>query len=466
VAAVAEQCLEERAGVLDSERRALTLGLVLVVSTVAFEAISVATVLPVAVPDLGSIGLYGWSFSAFMLASLVAKIPAGDAADRRGVLLPLSAGIALFAAGLVAAGLAPSMLVFIGGRALQGFGAGAITSIAYVCIARGYPDALRPRMMALLSSAWVVPSLVGPALAGAAAERWTWRLVFLGLLPLPALAGAMIVPAVRRMPVGSSERAEPGRLRDAVLLAGGVALVLAALDLSQVWLVVPLAVAGAAVAWPPLVRLLPPGTLRLRRGVPAGLATYGLLNYCFFGAEAFVPLGLTSLRGMSVTAAGVSLTASSLSWTAGAWIQDRLDGRFAGGARRLRVQVGFGVLLAGVALMAATVLSGELPVATAWLAWTLAGLGIGLAYPTIGVVILKHAPPGRDGNLAASLGLAEALSVAVAAGIGGGAIALARTAGWSPATGLAAAFGLALLAGAVGLAVTGRMSGEDGAAVA
>src|SRR5262245_32035550 len=128
-------------GVLSGARRALTVGLLLVVSTVAFESLAVATVMPAAVEEIGGLTLYGWAFSAFLLAALLSTIAAGQEADRRGPELPFLAGVLAFGSGLVVAGLAPTMPVFIAGRALQGLGAGAITAMAYVGIGRGYPDA-------------------------------------------------------------------------------------------------------------------------------------------------------------------------------------------------------------------------------------------------------------------------------------------------------------------------------------
>ena len=93
----------------------------------------------------------------------------GREADRRGPGGPYVAGLALFAAGLLAAGLAPAMPVLVAGRALQGLGAGAVPAVAYVSIGRSLPERLRPRMMAVLSTAWVAPGVAGPAAA------WPWR---------------------------------------------------------------------------------------------------------------------------------------------------------------------------------------------------------------------------------------------------------------------------------------------------
>ena len=146
-------------GLWAPQTRALTAGLVLTVTFVASEALAVVTVMPVVARDLGGFRLYGWAFSAFMLGSVVGIVVAGREADRRGPAIPFVAGLMLFGAGLAVAGLAPSMAVLVAGRALQGIGAGAVPSVSYASIGRSLAGSLRARMMAVLSTAWVVPEI-------------------------------------------------------------------------------------------------------------------------------------------------------------------------------------------------------------------------------------------------------------------------------------------------------------------
>ena len=96
-------------GVLSREHRAMTLGLAFVVTLVAFEALAVATVMPAVEEALGGIGLYGWTFSAFFLTSLLGITVAGRWCDEFGPARPFAAGLVLFGCGLLVAGLAPSM---------------------------------------------------------------------------------------------------------------------------------------------------------------------------------------------------------------------------------------------------------------------------------------------------------------------------------------------------------------------
>jgi MFS family permease len=455
--AIVERHAARPIGVLDASRRALTVGLLLVVSLVAFEALAVATVLPAAVDEIGGLTLYGWAFSAFMLASLVSTVAAGEQADRRGPALPFLAGIGLFGCGLLVAGLAPSMLVFIVGRALQGGGAGAITAMAYVGISRGYPDALRARMLALLSSAWVVPALIGPAAAGVLAERASWRLVFLGLLPLLAVAAALTLPALRRMTVIAPVTSDSARLLPAFRLALGVGVLLAGLELGVPILAVLVVALGLALAGPALLRLMPPGTLLARPGLPAGLAVNALLNFGYFAAEAFMPLGLTSLRGLSTGEAGLMLTIAALTWTAGAWLQARLDARTAGRGRRGRVTAGVAFAAVGIATMALTIVFDQLPLLLAGIGWGIGGLGMGLAYPTISLIVLAQAPSGQEGNVSGSLRVAELLSVAVGTGFGGAVIALGHRLEWAEQAGIGIAFAIALSGALVGIVASRRL---------
>ena len=174
------------------ERRLLTAGLIGLVTAGAFEGMAVPTVLPALVDELGGLDLYGWAFSSFWLTTIIGITLAGSDADRRGPGRALGIGVVLFAGGMLISGLADGMVQVIVGRAVQGFGSGAIGSVVYAAIARAYPASATPRMIALVSSAWVVPGLVGPALAGAVSDAIGWRWVFLGIVAPVLLMGVAV----------------------------------------------------------------------------------------------------------------------------------------------------------------------------------------------------------------------------------------------------------------------------------
>jgi len=448
-------------GLWSATHRALTLGLVLTITFIASEALAVVTIMPVVARHLGGLRLYGWVFSAFMLGNVVGIVAAGRQADRFGPARPFLAGLALFGAGLAIAGLAPTMLVLVAGRALQGIGAGAIPPIAYMSIGRSLPERLQARMMAVLSTAWVVPGLVGPAISAAVASLVGWRWVFLGLLPVVAITGSMALPALFRL--GRQSVAEGGapargtvhRLSDGLMAVAGAGLMLTGLslvagarDVAVGAVVLVLGIAAISVS---LSKLLPTGTFTARPGLPAVMLSRGLLTFTFFGADAYVTLTITTVRHHSPGVAGIAVTGSTLAWTAGAWLQSRLNARWE--ARRL---VGWGIviILSGLAGMA-LVLSPATPVEVGLAAWTVAGFGIGLAYAPTTLLMLREAPQGREGWASASLNLADVLGTAIGIGLGGAAVAAATAHGWPVAAGVGIAFALAG-AGALALAFASR----------
>lgn len=427
----------------DDERRGLTIGVVLSVSLIAFEAMSVATILPVTARELEGLGGYGWAFSAFMLANLVGTIATGQLADEKGPVRPLILALFFFATGLAVAGFASSWPLLILGRALQGAGGGGIMTLAYLSIRRGYPERLRARMLAIVSSAWVLPSLLGPLAAGLVAQHLSWRLAFLGLLPLVLLTGALMMPALARMPRNAGEAADRGRLLFALALAIGTGLVLFGLELRGIPAAICVAI-GLGFAIPSMTKLLPSGIWRAATGLAAGLGFRGLLSFVFFGAEAFVPLGLSTLRGLSPTEGGLVLTGASLSWVVGSWTQARLDARHGAAGRRTRLITGLALVVFGIVSMAVAAILPFVPVTFSAVGWALGGLGMGLAYPTSSVLVLGLAEAGQEGRTSANLNLIESLGIAFGAGLAGAAFDLGRQAGFGDTKTLALTFGVAV----------------------
>lgn len=433
------------------DRRALTIGLVLGVTTIAFEAMAVGTAMPAVSEELHGLSLYGWVFSAFMLGNLVGIVVAGEHSDRAGPRLPIMAGLGLFALGMLGAGLAPSMPALIAFRLLQGLGGGAVFSSFYVSLGMGYPPEERSKVLAMLSSAWVVPALIGPSIAGWVTDQWGWRWVFLGLLPLPLVVAGLSLPGVSHLPAVADPATGPRvRSRLALPTAVGAAALLAGLGARNIVAAAVLILAGALVAGPALRRLLPVGTLRFRPVIPAAVANRGLLAAAFFGADAFIPLTLTEVRGMSTTGAGTVLTMAGLFWAAGSWTQARFGVRR---PARTTAMVGSACVVVAIAGVS-TVLFPGVPVYAAHAAWAVAGFGMGLGFNTVSVVVLGHAPEGEVGSATSSLQLSDALGTAFGTGAAGAIVAASEAMGHAPAAGLAAVFVFVAAMGVVASAST------------
>jgi predicted MFS family arabinose efflux permease len=289
------------------------------------------------------------------------------------------------------------------------------------------------------------------------ARLFGWRWVFLGLLPIVAVAGSLAVPALIRLgPPGTDPAtlAQGHRLVDGIRVAAGAALMLAGLTLAGSGTVLAglaLIAAGLLVELPALRRLVPEGTLAARPGLPATILSRGMLTFAFFGADAYVTLTITTVRHHSPVVAGLALTGATLAWTAGAWVQARLSDVWAG--RRL-VRTGLVIILTGIAGMV-LVLQPGMPVAEGLAAWTVAGLGMGLAYAPLSLMMLQRAPPGQEGHASASLNLTDTLGTATGIGVGGAAVA--ADPGGHLGLGIAIAFAVAAAMALVALALSGRL---------
>ena len=421
---------------LSPELRGLTVGIVAVITLVAFEGIGVMTAMPVAVGDLNGLGAYAWAFNGYIAATLVAMVVSGQQCDALGPRRPLTAAIGLFCVGAVIAGTAPSMAVFVAGRMIEGLGGGALIVAVYVVIGRVYPDSLKPRAFSALAAAWVLPALIGPVIAGLLADNLSWRLVFL-VVPVFALPPLLVlVPRLRSHdgPLGDiTERV--GHTRAA--LAAGLGLVaLQSASERRGWVGLVLAAIGFAILIPSARHLLPPGSLRFARGLPTVISLRGLMAGAFFGAEAFVPLALHDIRGVTTTLAGMTIAIGSLTWTVSSAIQGSSRVHL---SRVAFLRIGTGLTAVCLVTVPLSMRPG-LPPWVAGISWAIGAAGMGLAFPSLSVLTLRLSPPADQGANSAALQVSDSIGsvvlLAVAGAIhaaavaNGGATALTYTAIW------------------------------------
>ncbi|WP_078843773.1 MFS transporter [Streptomyces albus] len=400
--------------------RGLTLGIISVVSLIAFEASAVHTAMPVAAHALDGIPLYAYAFSGYFTASLFAMALSGEWCDRKGPLVPLFTGVAAFGGGLVISGAARDMWTFVGGRAVQGLGGGLVIVALYVVVGRAYPERLRPAVMASFSAAWVLPVIVGPLVAGTVTESLGWRWVFLAIPVLVLLPLTVMLPALRRLPEDGGRTAAVNRRRVllALAVAAGAGLLQYAGQDRSMAAVLP-AVAGLALLVPSVLRLLPRGTFRAGRGLPSVVLLRGLAAGSFLGAETFVPLMLVTERGLSVTLAGLALTGGGLTWALGSYAQSRP--RLEPYRERL-MQLGMtlmAVAIAGPALALLDGLPGWAPWTLVAASWAVGGFGMGLTISSGSVLLLRLSKPEEAGSNSASLQVSDALGNIALVGLSG-----------------------------------------------
>ncbi|GAA1449218.1 MFS transporter [Leifsonia poae] len=399
-------------GVLNPRYRWVSIGMCALIMLSAFEALAVTTIMPTVSRELDGAGLYAFAFAGPLAVSVVGMVLAGAWSDRGNPRNALFASVGLFVIGLLIAGTATSMGAFVAGRLVHGFGGGALTVALYVIVARVYPPVLHARIFAGFAAAWVIPSLIGPVIAGLLSDTVGWRWVFLGVVALVVLAMLMVVPAMRGVhaPDATSERPpwDIRRIGWAVLVAVAVLVLNLAADVQgAVQWIAP--VLGIAVALFALRPLLPKGTLRAARGLPSVILLRSIVAGTFFASEVYVPYLLVSQHQVSPTLAGLALTAAGLSWSAASWVQ----GRYPQITHRVTALAGaIGLSIAVASLLATAIL--DLAPAVVIVGWAFAGAGMGIVYPRLGVLTLEYSTIENQGFNSSALSIADAIGSAIA----------------------------------------------------
>ena len=449
---VREQTAPISTSVFAPAYRLTSAGILILVTLIAFEAMAVAAALPTAARELHGVGAIGWAFTAFLVASVIGLVVSGQICDTRGRLATV-AGLVAFIGGLAISGTATSMAQLVAGRAVQGLGGGLLITAIYVVLGEAFPEVVRPKIFAAMSGAWVLPALLGPIVAGTLSEHASWRWVFIGLLPFVVLGAALMVPVLStesrrdRDATVRGALADPRRIVRALATAAGIAALEAA-GQHPSFITVGAAVAGAgALVWG-LSGLLPAGTWRVQRGVPAPIVLRGLLAGAFFGTESLVPLTLTVQHGFGALSAGLPLVITGLTWTLGSWWQGRESVRIE--QRVNLIRAGFLFVAAGAVGVAIAAQPGA-PGWLVYLVWAPAGIGAGLTMSSVGVLLLLFTTDADRGADSAALQLSDTVTTAITTGVGGVLIAAAAGGLFGYTTAFTVLFVLMALVAVVGL---------------
>ena len=446
---------------LDRAHLPVVAGVLGLVTLAAFEVRAVQTVLPLVVRDLDGWGWFGAANGAALVAFTVAAAYSGRWTDRVGPRRVLAAGLALFLLAQVGAGLAPTMPVFVAARTLSGAAEALLDTALMVVVAQTLPTALRAKVFAGFAAAWVLPSLLGPGVAGGLEAVGGWRLVFVGPLAVALPALLLLRPALRRTRAEGASVPDPdarGRTVAALVLAAALGTATLSAPLLEtpahraVGLAVVLGALGVAVG--AAARALPRGTVRLAPGVPAVLGLRLLVAASFAGAGATIPLMLVTVHDASAALAGVSLSVTGVMWAVGSWVVSTDPVRaHLGPVSRTRVG---GVLIAVGALGPALLALDVVGLVPGMAGWALAATGMGVLSPTLATELLAHAPAAAHGRVSAAQGLAVSTGVALQTGVVGAVVAWAGPGIDGPvfaalvASGALLAVPVALAAGRVG----------------
>jgi EmrB/QacA subfamily drug resistance transporter len=378
---------------------------VLIACAGAFLAFLDTTIVNIAFPDISRSfegagrDALSWVLDGYFVIIAALLVPAGGLADRYGHKRIFLIGIAGFTAASLLCALAPSLETLIAARVLQGVGAALIAPASLAIVLDQFPPERRAAGVGLWGAAAAAAAATGPTLGGALVELSDWRLVFLVNLPLGA---AIVWFGGRRL----TERAVlDSRLPDlpgAAMLAASLAVLTLGIIEGNDWGWAAPATLACFVAAAVLLGGVVARSMRHPRPIvePDLFADrafrIGNLGTLLFAAAFFsIVLGnvlfLTSIWGYSVLTAGLATLPGPAWTTIVSGPAGKLADRF---GHRAVVVPGAVVFAAGVMVLRSA--GAEPDWVGVWLPGaTLTGIGIGLAFPTLGAVAVRDIPDDR-----------------------------------------------------------------------
>lgn len=391
----------------------------------ALEAFIASAMLPTVVADIGGLELFAWNTTIFIVASIVATLFAAvrprSIGPRGGYMIAAAA----FAAGSLLCGLAPSMIVLLAGRLVQGFGAGLLIAQSTSMFRIVFPERLWPRAMALNATIWGVGTMVGPALGGIFAEIGLWRWAFLGIVPVAFL---LALGAWRVLP-NTSESRPPARLPiKQILLVTTIVLIISIASLltdAPMLASVLVATGLAGIVILGLVdtrsrsRLLPAGTFSLASPM-SGLLGLILLLGVIVTSDIFAPLFLQRVHGLGPLWAGYITALVAAGWSISAITTAGWTG---GRVRTIITLAPITMLAAMLGLAFALANNGGIPtIAVAGLSLFALGIGIGPAFQQLSARVLSTTTATDNDQTSAALGMVQLFASGLGAAIGGVAV--------------------------------------------
>lgn len=427
------------------------------ISLHAVNVFLVATVLPSVVRDIGGLNYFAWSTTLYVVASLLGASNCARVINRFGTRGAYRLALGLFMAGALICASAPVMGVLLGGRFVQGLGAGTLSALSFTMVRVLFPPAMWPRAFTVISLAWGIATLGGPAIGGVFAQTLGWRLGFVAVAGVAPLILLLVETCLPRERPATGEQPPVALLSLAVLGASAMAVSLAGAA-HDPWLSgLGLAAALAGMAFfarreqTGRARVLPRGATMVTTRLGAA---YGVMALMLIGvnAEIFVPYFLQHLHGLTPLHAGYMSALMSGGWSVASLTS--------GASRQVRLVTTAGplVLSAGLLLLAFLMPQagiGDAGLLGIGLGLAMLGGGIGMCWPHLGSAVFTAAPEDERNLASASITSVTMLGNAFGSALGGMVTNLAGMA--EPSLAAFALFGLYSAAPLVALLLMPRM---------
>ena len=290
-----------------------------------------------------------WIVSIYVLALGISTPLAGYLSDRFGMRRMYVLGLGLFTIGSLSCALAPSLVVLIAARTLQGIGGGIAVPLGTAMLFAAFPPEEQGTALGYYGVALLMAPALGPILGGLLVDHGLWRWIFLINIPVGALGIGLALTLLHEWKHERRPRADPLGLALSTI-GFGAALYAASNAAQHGWtapdVLVPFGIAAAALTLFVVVELrVEDPLLDLRLYANGTFLNASLVGYvtvlALFGAEFLMPLYLQTLRGSTALETGLTLLPLALVAGVTTPIAGRLYDRI--GPRAL-VVVGFSVL--------------------------------------------------------------------------------------------------------------------------
>jgi MFS family permease len=431
----------------------------------AADTLVTATLMPSVARDIHAFSGFGLAVAGYLTGAIVAGASAGRLSERTGLKPAMVLAGVTYSLGCLMSAMAGGLDLFVGGRIVQGIGAGWIVGFCYVAIGEVFPERLWPRMFGLMSGVWGVASLLGPLVGGLFAALGLWRGAFwMFLIQGLVFAAAAIVLVPARAAREAPSPHTPWRTLGVLTLS--VASIAAAGVLPQVRAAAVAALAGlgllivaARVNSAPRERLLPAEATQIGTVAGAGYAATFSLSAAGAVLTVYGAAMLQAFYGLSPLMAGYVIAAEAMGWTVAAiLVSGASRGRY-----RLLIRSGAGLVVTGVALIA--ICMGRAPLAVTIGAVLVQGVGFGLCWSLITARILGALPEADLAIGSSAVPTSQIIGGAVGAAAAGAlANLLGLTQGLTASTALSGEpwlFGSFVTPAILGLAAAIRLTGRE-----
>ena len=394
------------------------------VSLYAVEAYIMATVAPSIVRDIGGLELFSWMTTLFVAAGVLGSITVATRPKGMGLRAVYIAAAIIFGAGSLICAAAPAMPVLLAGRAVQGYGAGMLSGLAYAFIRFVYPEPLWRKASTLYAAIWGVATVLGPTLGGFFAAGGAWREAFIILVPLTLV---MAVSARWLLPDVADDRAEQRTpLMQIILLLSSVLLVSVAGTIEHesykvVLIVVSIALIAAMVVIERKsnARLLPYGAAMITNPISRLYLTMFVL-IVVLTSDIYIPYFLQTLHGVTPLVSGYLVALVALGWTIGAFFSASFSGRQAAIAIVTGCILETAATASLIPFIATTASFGDLAqLAPAVAAMFVMGFGVGIGWAHFVTKIISIASRAEQDKASAAISMVQSLGGAFGAAVAG-----------------------------------------------